>query len=177
MCVHRPKRIVHLGRGENALTHVRMAGRFVALRDHYDSGAPDPCYALSVSVFDVTKRPEPSEPFDEPRGLLLPGFDESRFNCSGRPEDEHYNLPTSIVLKGNGAVAYVRCFSSDFAFGGPYRCALNMPRQVIKHDARARRNTITILDSGLDIATQSLRLNGGTLTWRHGQRRRTARLR
>lgn len=88
-------------------------------------------------------------------------------------------LPTSIVLKPNGAVAYVWCVPRGFAllFGGPYRCAPGQPRMVVKHDARAPSDRIEVLDEGASIAAASLRLRGGTLTWRNGRSVRSGRLR
>ncbi len=151
-----------------------MAGRFVAVRQHDDSGSPDPCYGLSVSVFDLARRPPEDPDVDYP---LNPIYDESRFNCSGSTTAEDFNLPTSIVLKSNGAVAYIRCFSADMPFGGPYRCRSDMPRQVIKHDASDARNHFTVLDVGPQITTQSLRLKRGRITWRNGSQMRSARLR
>lgn len=151
-----------------------MAGRFVALRDHDDSGSPDPSYGLSVSVFDLARRPADAPGVDYP---LDPIYDETRFNCSGVSASEDFNVPTSIVLKSNGAVAYIRCFSSEMPFGGPYRCRSDMSRQVIKHDASDARNHFTVLDVGAQITTQSLRLRRGPITWRSGSLLRSARLR
>lgn len=173
-CRFGARRPLLLSGGDDVQTHVRMAGRFVAVRDHDDSGSPDPCYGLSVSVFDLARTPPADPDVDYP---LDPIYDETRFNCSGPSTSEDFNLPTSIVLKSNGAVAYIRCFSSDMPFGGPYRCRSDMPRQVIKHDASDARNHFTVLDVGAQITTQSLRLKRGRITWRNGSQLRSARLR
>lgn len=170
-CLSRSGRRMSLTNGEDVQTSVRMAGRFVAVRNHYDSGSPDDCYSMAVVVRDITRGDPKLKEY--PRRV----FEESRFNCSGRPADEEYNLPTDLILKANGAVAYVRCFSSGLAmpFGGPYRCDPTKPRQVIKHDARAPRNGFEILDTGMRIS--NLEYRNGLLRWRAGDRHRRVRLR
>jgi len=144
---------------------VRIAGRFVAARDHWDSGAPDFCYGIAVAVMNLAAAPDG-------QGLLGQRYREERGNCEGK---EELDLPTSIVVKRNGAVAYLRCDASpELGFGGPYRCRPGSTRVVVKHDARDARNAFEVLDSAPSIA--SLRPHGGTLSWRNGSQLRTARL-
>lgn len=171
VCLRRGQREVQLLGGDSVTGYPRLAGRFLAVRDHYDSGSPDPCFGMTVQVYDLTVRPpEPDFPIDDV-------FSEIRGNCEG--DISGPVLPTSIVLKPNGAVAYMWCVPRGIAllFGGPYRCAPGRSRMVVKHDARTPRDRIEVLDQGASIAASSLRLRGGTLTWRKGRSVKSGRLR
>lgn len=117
-CLRRTGREVQFLGGENKYTSVRIAGRFVAARDHWDSGAPDPCYGVAVAVMNLAAAPDG-------QGLLGQRYREERGNCEGK---EELDLPTSIIVKRNGAVAYLRCASIERGFAGrtdasPARCA------------------------------------------------------
>jgi len=67
---------------------------------------------------------------------------------------------TDLVLKSNGSVAWIA-----HRQGGGY--------EVHRHDRRGQ----AVLEAGNGIEPASLRLSGGTLTWRSGGTRRTGRLR
>ena len=80
---------------------------------------------------------------------------------------EGFESVTSLALKSDGAVAWIGAVHSIVAH-----------RQVIEVHAAASASGSAnrVLDSGLGIAPQSLRLHGSTLTWRHGHAARHATL-
>lgn len=71
----------------------------------------------------------------------------------------------SIVVKADGAVAWISQAASIVRRGSG-------KLEVQRADLRGQ----ALLDSGTSIDSKSLRLNGSTLTWRHGSNTRTATL-
>jgi hypothetical protein len=85
---------------------------------------------------------------------------------TGRLRPESYSQVASLVLKPDGAVAWIGTGNS-----------------IISHGAGATevhaiaRDRSRLLDSGSAIDSQSLRLRGSRLSWRNGGQTRTATLR
>jgi hypothetical protein len=73
----------------------------------------------------------------------------------------------SLVLKGDGAVAWIGLAHSIARHG----------EAIEVHAADASSSTDRLLDSGPQVAPQSLRLHGSTITWQHGAATRHATLR
>jgi hypothetical protein len=80
---------------------------------------------------------------------------------------ESFQSVGSIAAKGDGAVAWIGVVHSIVAGHGA----------VEVHAAGPAAETSKVLDSGPQIVTNSLRLRGSTLTWRHGTAMRHATLR
>ncbi len=77
---------------------------------------------------------------------------------------ESYQSVAALVLKGDGAVAWIAVNRSIIG----NRVAI----EVRKHDATGS----ALLDSGAGIRTASLQRHGSQLTWRHGGQLRHSRL-
>jgi hypothetical protein len=82
-----------------------------------------------------------------------------------RPLPEAYQAVDAIVLRPDGAVAWIAQISSVIRRGSGGLA-------VVAVDAHGER----LLDSGAAIVPGSLRLRGSTLTWRDGSRLRSAPL-
>jgi hypothetical protein len=76
---------------------------------------------------------------------------------------ESYETVASLVVKGDGSVAWIASGRSIVGKGPS-------PVEVHKHDARG----LALLDSGSGIARGSLRLHGSKLTWKRGVALRSA---
>jgi hypothetical protein len=76
---------------------------------------------------------------------------------TGRLGVESYSAVDSLVLKPDGAVAWIATGSSIVSHGAPQR-------EVHKVD----RAGPSLLDSGSSVRPSSLRLRGSTVTWKHG---------
>lgn len=79
---------------------------------------------------------------------------------------ESFQSVGSIVVKPDGAVAWISQVSSVIAHGAAVR-------QVWRADGRGN----ALLDSGRSIAADSLRLSGSRLSWRDASRTRSSTLR
>jgi hypothetical protein len=71
----------------------------------------------------------------------------------------------SLVLKADGAAAWI---ATSHSIGPP---------TFVRHLARLDNRGFKVLDSGRAPAARSLKLRGSTISWRHGNTIRTARLR
>jgi hypothetical protein len=80
------------------------------------------------------------------------------------PGPESYQTVTSLVLRLDGAVAWI---ATGHSLGA--RHSLVEVHKVEKHGA-------SLLDSGPAIGTRSLRLHGSALRWRHGKQTRSGSL-
>lgn len=89
-----------------------------------------------------------------------------RFPATNGPFAESFQSIGSIVVASDGAVAWIGRQTS-IGRSGPMI-------QVL--EARGSASAGTQLDSGTAIALGSLRLQGSTLTWRHGSATRHATL-
>jgi hypothetical protein len=78
---------------------------------------------------------------------------------------ESYVSVSSVVLKADGAVAWIATGGSIFARG--------RARQVHRADASGH----AVLDSGTPVNPSSLRLHGSRLTWKRGHATHSAQLR
>src|SRR5205807_607519 len=81
---------------------------------------------------------------------------------TGQLAPESYQLVGSVVVKSDGAVAWIAAANSVVRQSG----------SVEVH--RADRRGHAALDSGPSIEAGSLRLRGSTLTWRHGAATKSA---
>jgi hypothetical protein len=79
---------------------------------------------------------------------------------------ESFQTVDGIVVKADGAVAWISSVSSVFSHG-------SATVEVHRADSRGA----TLLDSGRAIDPRSLRLSGATLSWRDGSSARKATLR
>jgi hypothetical protein len=89
----------------------------------------------------------------------------------GADDGESAARVKGLTLKRNGSVAWISCFESRA--GSCAAPASDLEWQVWRADARGRR----LLDASEDVRLRSLQRAGSTLTWRHGDETRTARLR
>jgi hypothetical protein len=78
---------------------------------------------------------------------------------------ESYEAVASLVVKGDGSVAWIASGRSIVGKGPS-------PVEVHQHDA----HRLALLDSGPGIVQASLRLHGSKLTWKHGAAVRSATL-
>jgi hypothetical protein len=78
---------------------------------------------------------------------------------------ESYQVVDSLVLKADGSVAWIGVGSSIISQG----------KRAIEV-RRVERGNETLLDSGAAIHSESLRLRGSMLTWKHGRQTRSATL-
>jgi hypothetical protein len=85
--------------------------------------------------------------------------------ATGPGGPESYQAVESVVLKGDGAVAWI---GTGHSLGARHR---------LTDVWRADRHGTTRLDSGLAIQVHSLRLKGSTVRWRNGAETRSAALR
>ena len=85
--------------------------------------------------------------------------------ATGPVGPESYQTVGSVVLKGDGAVAWI---GTGHSLGSHH---------TLTEVWRADRHGTTRLDSGVAIRVQSLRLTGSTLRWRDGAETRSAGLR
>jgi hypothetical protein len=76
---------------------------------------------------------------------------------TGKLGVESYSAVDSLVLKPDGAVAWIATGSSIIRNGAPRR-------EVHKDD----RTGQALLDSGMSVGPRSLRLRGSRATWKHG---------
>jgi hypothetical protein len=83
---------------------------------------------------------------------------------TNRLAPESYQLVGSIVVKTDGAVAWIAAARSIVR--------QSADEEVHRADRRGQRE----LDSGTSINSGSMRLHGSTLTWRHGAATRSATL-
>lgn len=83
---------------------------------------------------------------------------------SGRPAPESYQQVASLVVRADGAVAWIGAGSSIIRH--------SQTIEVHRADGRGTAE----LDAGPGIGPTSLRLHGRKLTWRHGGAMRTATL-
>jgi hypothetical protein len=83
---------------------------------------------------------------------------------TGRVGVEGHSSVDSVVVKPDGSAAWI---GESHAIGPPHSGT-----EVHKVTAAGAQ----LLDSGLAIATDSLRLHRSLVSWRHGTRTRTARL-
>lgn len=81
------------------------------------------------------------------------------------PGVESYQSVSSLVLKADGAVAWI----------GDGRSIVRRGHKIEVYKADSG-GSVRLLDSGLAIAPGSLRLHGSKLTWTHGAAVRTATL-
>lgn len=87
-------------------------------------------------------------------------------SATSRVGPESFQSVGSVVLKADGAVAWIGSQTSIIGRG----------RGIIQVHA-ASGSSDAVLDSGAGIDPSSLRVNGSTLTWRHGGLTRHATLR
>ncbi len=103
--------------------------------------------------------------------VLVRGLDNgaqlSSFASTVKPlPAEAYSMVESLVVKRDGAVAWIASAASIVGHGQP---------DIEVHSGRG--SNAQLLDSGPTIDAGSLRLHGSRLTWRHGGATRSAVLR
>jgi len=171
-CLFSVGRFLDLDGGESVISHVRLRGRFVGLFEYYVGGAPHCEAGLNVAVFDLSR----GDAYGLAREIFR-DYDPRQPTC---PRRDIPAVPTQVVLKENGAIAWIRCTwrAEGSGFGGaPLSCAEQATYEVVKHDARGNRRRGRVLASGPAIDPTSLRLRRGRISWVDGGRTQSARLR
>ena len=140
---------------EGLFPPIPLAGPFVGYAS--DSCGPDDCETL-VTVTDLR---------DEGDGV----------NRGATAGPGGTSEVPAIVLKANGAVAWVSCSSPGPEFGRIYSCASwsRTKKRVYAFDRRSVRPRRVAVSRR--IAPKSLELRGSRLTWRDGRKLRSTRLR
>jgi hypothetical protein len=134
---------------------IALAGPLVGYAN--DSCDPDVCDTF-VSVTDLR---------DESDGV----------NRGAQAGPGHTSEVPALVLKPNGALAWVSCSTLNPAFGAIHSCTARSGKRkrVYAFDRRSTRPRL--LDVSRHISPQSLSLHGSRLTWRRGGKIHAARLR
>jgi hypothetical protein len=83
----------------------------------------------------------------------------------------------ALVLKPNGALAWVSCSSLDPAFGAIHSCTAGSRKRKRVYAMDSRTFRPRLMDVSRRISPQSLTLQGSRLTWRRGGKLRGTRLR
>jgi hypothetical protein len=174
-CMLRDDKLVYLSDpNDDYVSHVTLAGHFVAFYDHYIDGADPDFETAQLIVTDVRRR---KAVFTDRTTLY------SRLPVEDQDPPQR-GLPVIILLKHNGSVAWSTCpwHSRGGPFGEPLACNRPGPRahyQVVVHPASKRnRDSGRILDEGPTVDPASLRLEGGSaLSWTNGDGRQQAQLR
>jgi hypothetical protein len=154
-CLYRRGELVRLS---GAVGPYRLAGNYVAYFLSFYEIESGPIYRVMV------------------RDLRTGRFRhvEAAYSDLPAPEDDDYGESAAkikgLVLKRNGSVAWLSCFTDE-----PGRC--RGPAEYVEWEAwRADTRGRKLLDASADVRLRSLRLEGSTLTWRHGTEARTATL-
>ena len=171
-CLFAAGRLLALDGGDSVVSHATLRGRFVALFEYSDDGAPHCEQGLRMAMFDLSR----GDAYGFARQVFR-DYDPRQPIC---PRGDVPAKPVQIVSKPNGALAWTRCTwradGPDFA-GAPVRCAENAVYEVVKHDANGNRGRGRVIDAGAGIDPRSLRLRAGRLTWSDGGRIEADRLR
>jgi hypothetical protein len=147
--------VVELNEYEGFYPPVRLAGQLVG----YATDACDPDYCNTVvEVTDLR---------DEEYGA-------NRETNAGPMADSEV---AAMRLRPNGSVAWVSCSSPFPAYGHVNRCtgATRVKKRIFAWDTRSERPRLADVSRRIDPA--SLALHGSRLTWRHGGKTRSTRLR
>ena len=155
-CLYRRGELVRLSGAVGSYT---LAGKYVAYFLRFYELESGPVYRVMV------------------RDLRTGGFRHIEAAYSDLPQqagpDDGYvaSKIRGLVLKRNGSVAWLSCFAKPS--GGCPAPAEDVEWEAWRADTRGRK----LLDASADVRLRSLRLEGSSLTWRHGTHTRTATLR